>query len=224
MPIVYLLRHAQSSANVSGILAGQDNSVELSKYGFKQAENLVNTIEMIKPTKIFSSPLLRCIQTIDPYIQSRRKIKILTDSDLIEMDYGQWSGRKLSALQKEKNWKKVQKNPAQFTFPKGESFINLHARVRKFQVKLYGEKGPILVVSHGDVIKMFLASVAGLEFNSFQKFVIEPGSISAISIEKSSSKIISTNNLNFSPIKQSSIKDSLGGGNTLSRKFFGAIK
>ena len=179
---------------------------------------------MIKPTKIFSSPLLRCIQTIDPYIQLRRKIKTLIDSDLIEMDYGQWSGRKLSALQKEKNWKKVQKNPAQFTFPKGESFTNLHARVKKFQVKLHGEKGPILVVSHGDVIKMFLASVAGLELNSFQKFVIEPGSISAISIEKSSSKIISTNNLNFAPIKQLSIKDSLGGGNTLSRKFFGAIK
>jgi hypothetical protein len=54
--------------------------------------------------------------------------------------------------------------------------------------------------------------------------VIEPGSISAISIEKSSSKIISTNNLNFFPIKQLSIKDSLGGGNTLRRKFFGAIK
>jgi probable phosphoglycerate mutase len=118
----------------------------------------------------------------------------------------------------------VQKNPAQFTFPKGESFINLHARVRKFQVKLYGEKGPILVVSHGDVIKMLLASVAGLDLNSFQKFVIEPGSISAISIEKSSSKIISTNNLNFSPIKQLSIKESLGGGNSLRRKFFGAIK
>jgi probable phosphoglycerate mutase len=100
----------------------------------------------------------------------------------------------------------------------------LHARVRKFQVKLYGEKGPILVVSHGDVIKMFLASVAGLDLNSFQKFVIEPGSISAISIEKSSSKIISTNNLNFSPIKQLSIKDSLGGGNSLRRKLFGAIK
>jgi len=224
MPIVYLLRHAQSSANVSGTLAGQDNSVELSKYGFNQAENLVNTIAMIKPTKIFSSPLLRCIQTIDPYIQSRRKVKILTDSDLIEMDYGQWSGRKLSALQREKSWKKVQKNPAHFTFPKGESFKNLNARVRKFQEKLYGEKGPILVVSHGDVIKMFLASVAGLDLNSFQKFVIEPGSVSAISIEKNSSKIISTNNLNFSPIKQLSIKDSLGGGNILRRKFFGAIK
>ena len=37
MPIIYLLRHAQSVANTKGILAGQDDSVELSKAGFKQA-------------------------------------------------------------------------------------------------------------------------------------------------------------------------------------------
>jgi len=35
MPIIYLLRHAQSVANTKGILAGQDNSVELSKDGHK---------------------------------------------------------------------------------------------------------------------------------------------------------------------------------------------
>jgi broad specificity phosphatase PhoE len=40
MPIIYLLRHAQSVANTKGILAGQDNSVELSKDGHKQAQLL----------------------------------------------------------------------------------------------------------------------------------------------------------------------------------------
>jgi broad specificity phosphatase PhoE len=34
--IVYLLRHAES-----GILAGQDDSVELSKEGFRQAQSLI---------------------------------------------------------------------------------------------------------------------------------------------------------------------------------------
>ena len=45
MPIVYLLRHAQSEANIKGILAGRDDSVNLSKFGQKQASNLVSQLE-----------------------------------------------------------------------------------------------------------------------------------------------------------------------------------
>ena len=69
MPIIYLLRHAQSVANTKGILAGQDNSVELSKDGHKQAQLLAPYLSTIKMNRVYSSPLTRCIQTISPFMQ-----------------------------------------------------------------------------------------------------------------------------------------------------------
>ena len=52
MPIVYLLRHAQSVANTKGILAGQDDTVALSKLGQKQAQTLVPYLKNIKFEKV----------------------------------------------------------------------------------------------------------------------------------------------------------------------------
>lgn len=69
MPIVYMLRHAQSVANTKGILAGQDNSVQLSKHGHKQAQMLAPYLSKLKINRIYSSPLTRCIQTIQPYMK-----------------------------------------------------------------------------------------------------------------------------------------------------------
>jgi probable phosphoglycerate mutase len=90
MPIIYLLRHAQSVANTKGILAGQDDSVELSKAGFKQAESLVSYLSAIKFSKVYSSPLTRCIQTIAPFMEKNSKIDFQIDNRVIEMNYGKW--------------------------------------------------------------------------------------------------------------------------------------
>ena len=107
MPIIYLLRHAQSVANTKGVLAGQDDSVELSKVGFKQAESLVSHLSAIKFYKVYSSPLTRCIQTIAPFMEKNSKIDFQIDNRVIEMNYGKWSGRKLAVLSKDSKWKNV---------------------------------------------------------------------------------------------------------------------
>ena len=79
MPIIYLLRHAQSVANTKGILAGQDDSVELSKAGFKQAESLISYLSAIKFSKVYSSPLTRCIQTIAPFMEKNSKLDSINE-------------------------------------------------------------------------------------------------------------------------------------------------
>lgn len=221
MPIIYLLRHAQSTANSKGVLAGQDYSVELTKTGFDQAVNLVPKIETIKLVKIYSSPLTRCLQTIDPYMQKYPKTKFEINENLIEMDYGSWSGRKLSALRREPSWKKIQKSPSTYTFPDGESFKSLRKRIEKSFASVANEKGPLLFVTHGDVIKMSLSIIAGVKTDDFQKFVVEPGSLSVINLDVRSSSIISSNT--STPSRSSGIFrfGSLGGGDFLKKgRFF----
>ena len=217
MPIVYLLRHAQSVANTKGILAGQDNSVELSKEGFQQSKELVNYLATLKINQVYCSPLTRCVQTITPFMKANPKIEFQIKSDLIEMNYGEWSGRKLRTLSRDRRWKSVQKKPSSFTFPQGESFKQMRRRVDGLIKDLTLEKGPILLVTHGDIIKMILAASLDLPIDKFQSFVAEPASISAISIGNSGNTIIQSNYKTKSSDLSSFKFNVLGGGNLLGK-------
>jgi broad specificity phosphatase PhoE len=53
--------------------------------------------------------------------------------------------------------------------------------------------GPILIVSHGDIIKMALTITLDLPLNKFQNFVVAPASISVIDYSQKSKSVISTN-------------------------------
>jgi len=216
MPIIYLLRHAQSVANTKGILAGQDDSVELSKEGFKQAKALAPYLSSIKFAKIYSSPLTRCLQTIAPFMQSNQKIDFQISQELIEMDYGVWSGKRLSSLARDKRWKSVQNKPSTFTFPQGESFRSMRKRVDLALIRLSKEKGNVLIVTHGDIIKMSLASALGLPIDRFQRFVAEPASLTVINYEKTGSTVLQTNFKVSAEVARKFKQNQLGGGNSLS--------
>ena len=215
MPIIYLLRHAQSVANTKGILAGQDDSVELSKTGFNQAKSLTSYLSAVKFSKVYSSPLTRCLQTITPFMERNPKIDFQVDNRVIEMNYGKWSGQNLATLSKSSKWKQVQNNPAGFTFPQGESFKSMRKRVDLALDDLKSMKGPILVVTHGDIIKMAITSSLGLPINRFQSFVVEPASLTIINLEKSGATILQSN----FKVSQSVISrfgsNQIGGGNIL---------
>ena len=215
MPIIYLLRHAQSVANTKGILSGQDDSVELSKAGFKQAESIISYLSAIKFSKVYSSPLTRCIQTIAPFMEKNSKIDFQVDNRVIEMNYGKWSGRKLAVLSKDPKWKNVQNNPATFTFPQGESFKSMRKRVDLALADLKTKKGPILVVTHGDIIKMAITSSLGLPINRFQSFVVEPASLTIINLEKSGTTILQSNFKVSQTVISKFNSNLLGGGNIL---------
>jgi broad specificity phosphatase PhoE len=58
------------------------------------------------------------------------------------------------------------------------------AAVREWDAKLVTEHGPHVVwlaCTHGDVVKAVLADALGMHLDGFQRLVVNPGSISAIS-------------------------------------------
>jgi probable phosphoglycerate mutase len=203
-------------ANTKGILAGQDNSVELSKDGHKQAQLLAPYLSTIKMNRVYSSPLTRCIQTISPFMQLNPNLDFEIDESFIEMDYGVWSGKRLSSLARDKRWKSVQNKPSTFTFPQGESFRSMRKRVDLALIRLSKEKGNVLIVTHGDIIKMSLASALGLPIDRFQRFVAEPASLTVINYEKTGSTVLQTNFKVSAEVARKFKQNQLGGGNSLS--------
>ena len=212
MPKIYLLRHAQSEANEQGILAGPDNSVKLSVKGLKQSKNATKHLQKIEFAKIYCSPISRCFETIEPLIKSRPEIDFEYHQDLKEMDYGKWNGKNLDELSKKREWKVIQKSPASFKFPDGESFVQLRKRVQGFLTEVIDQSGSILVVSHGDVIKMFLACTLEQPINTFQRFAVTPASLTIINYDQKVKSVISTNQGLFNTSISERISKFLPGG------------
>jgi len=218
---VILLRHAHSVANEKGILAGRASGVSLSTKGKEQAELLTSRLGNARFKDIRISPLERCLATLEPWLQSQdtsvRK-KILFDPNVSEVDYGDWTGKKLLALSLRKEWRVVQNTPSEMKFPKGEGLLQMQQRAEKAlhqSIKKTGT-GVSLIVSHGDVIKSLIATALDLHLDKFQKIVIDPASISVLDFSKGSFRLLHLNDLttNFEYLSQKkrSGKTLLGGG------------
>ncbi len=69
MGTFYVVRHAKAGSR--GHWTGDDRARPLSQKGFKQAEALVPIFEPYSVAAIFSSPFLRCVQTVDPLARAR---------------------------------------------------------------------------------------------------------------------------------------------------------
>ena len=221
MARLVFLRHAHSSANDAGILSGQLPGVSLSTKGKKQATQLVERIGSSNFDSVRISPLQRCEETITPWLSSKYSKGIKNyqiDDALIEMDYGSWSGRKLSSLSREKLWKEIQNRPSTVQFPQGERMRAMQKRALSSVFASIEEKknGTHLFVSHGDVLKAIVASLLKMKLDDFQSLVIDPASLTVIDFDGEKSRLLAFND-SHSPLApmtsmEKSTKALIGGG------------
>ena len=182
-----LIRHAHSEANAAGILSGRLPNVHLSEKGLAQSEQLAVRLGNFPVSNLRISPMERCFETISPWINSivmpnNPRFEPIIDEELTEVDYGLWSGKKLSFLSKNKLWKTVQESPSRMYFPKGEGIAQMQSRAMTSVHEAVSSKakGSAVIVSHGDVIKSIVASALGMHLDEFQRIVIDPASISIL--------------------------------------------
>ena len=198
MARLIFIRHAHSIANEAGILSGQLPGISLSKKGAKQAEELVERIGAVEFDSVRVSPMQRCEETISPWVKSKYSKgmkRYLVDDALVEVDYGSWSGRKLSSLSREKLWKEIQSRPSTVVFPSGEKMKAMQKRAISSITQAVNEskKGTHLFVSHGDVVKAMVASLLKMKLDDFQTLVIDPASITVIDFDGTKSRLLAFN-------------------------------
>ncbi len=218
MPKIILIRHAHSTANAAGVLSGQKPGVHLSKLGQEQSERLAERLGPISLAQIQISPMERCAETIAPWLAKYGKgVEVFEQSKLIEVNYGKWSGKKLSVLARAKLWRKIQGQPSSVTYPEGESLAAMQVRAMSAVHEFFaGDTETTIMVSHGDVIKAIVASALGMHLDDFQRIVIDPASVSIL---ESSGGVIRVTRLNDSDSTLTAILQStkkrghlLGGG------------
>ena len=195
-----LIRHAHSEANAAGILSGRLPNVHLSEKGLEQSEELAVRLGNFPVSNLRISPMERCFETISPWINSivmpnNPRFEPIIDEELTEVDYGLWSGKKLSILSKNKLWKTVQESPSRMYFPKGEGIAQMQSRAMTsvHQAVSSKAKGAAVIVSHGDVIKSIVASALGMHLDEFQRIVIDPASISVLDFSTTKPRVLLLN-------------------------------
>jgi probable phosphomutase (TIGR03848 family) len=200
MTRIVLLRHAHSSANAKAILAGRAPGVDLSDRGRKEAQDVAKRLKEINFSLIRVSPMERCAQTIEPLLAQLSKSReakaiVEVESDLVEVDYGKWTGRKLAILSRDKAWKVVQNTPSAMYFPGGEGLLDVQARAMRALNSAANTpgRGAKLLVSHGDVIKSIVASVLGTHLDHFQKIVIDPASLTVLDFNGVDYRVLTLN-------------------------------
>ncbi|MGO9926843.1 MAG: histidine phosphatase family protein [Mycobacterium sp.] len=187
---VILLRHGRSTSNTAGILAGRSEGVDLDDKGSEQAAGLIDRIGDLPIRAVVSSPLLRCRRTVEP-LADALCLEPLIDDRLAEVDYGEWTGRKIGDLTSEPLWRVVQAHPSAAVFPGGEGLAQVQARavaaVREHDRRLASEHGGEnggdalwVACTHGDVIKAVVADAYGMHLDGFQRVTADPASVSVI--------------------------------------------
>ncbi|AKH81516.1 phosphoglycerate mutase [Streptomyces sp. CNQ-509] len=187
MPTLLLLRHARSTANVDGVLAGRGPGVGLDERGTAQAAALPARLAALTPAAVVTSPLERCRETLKPLLAARPELPVHVDERLTECDYGEWTGGKLAELADDPLMATVQQHPSAAVFPGGETMRAMQARaveaVRDWNATVLAEHGPealYVMCSHGDVIKSVVADALGMHLDLFQRIAVGPASVTAI--------------------------------------------
>ncbi len=202
MATVLLIRHGQTSANVSGILAGTSPGVPLDDTGVQQITELAKALKGMAPQALITSPMERTVRTADILAQGLSTadlpLQIQHEPGLIECDYGSWTGQPLAELSQHDMWRAVQDHPSSVVFPgdSGEAMSHMQSRavasIRRWNDVL-GPESLYIAVSHGDVIKSIIADALGMHLDHFQRIVIDPGSVSVVRYASLRPFVVATN-------------------------------
>jgi probable phosphoglycerate mutase len=181
MATIFVIRHGLTG-QTGKTLYGQTRGIDLDQRGRSQADALVERFAGVKLTAVYSSPLERCVQTVEPLAAASR-LPVVVRDDLIEMDAGSWTGKSLARLRTTKAWREVHASPSTFRFPGGgEAFADAQARIVAAidAIARKHRRGRVAVATHGDIARIFLAHAQGIPLDAFQRLVIDTASVSVV--------------------------------------------
>ncbi len=197
--MILLVRHGRTPTT-GKVLPGRSSGLHLSDEGRAQAEAAAQRIVALAdsggrpPVAVYASPLERTAETARP-IARRLGLRVRSDRGLLECDFGEWTGSRLAALAKKPEWTQVQRSPSGFRFPRGESFLEMQARMASAISRLVARhRGETIVaVSHADPIKAAVAVAAGTPLDLFQRLVVSPCSVSALAYTDAGPHVLTVN-------------------------------
>lgn len=193
MTTVLLVRHAMCDP-VGRVLAGRAPGVHLNRPGSVQAAALGAALGGLGIAAVYSSPLERAVETAAPLAHAAG-VPVRVSAGLLELDFGQWTGREMAELESDPLWRAFNLHRATTRIPGGETMEEVVARAARAveDIRHAHEGGLVAAVSHGDVIRALLAHYAGMSLDHLHRLEVAPASVSALAAEKWGTRLLSLN-------------------------------
>ncbi len=201
MTTFVLVRHAVT-AHTGLKLSGWMPNLRLTSEGRAQAEAVAERLGSVKLDAIYSSPILRTVETARA-IAARHDLDVTMRKGIGEVEYGTWTDRSLKSLARTKLWTTLQRFPSSARFPEGESLREVQSRALAELERLRAEhpRQTVCLVSHGDVIRLLAAHYLGVHIDLFQRIHIGPASVSVISVGDQGPMVLTLNSSTAPPAR-----------------------
>jgi broad specificity phosphatase PhoE len=199
--VLYLIRHGATEANLARPfrLQGRRHNPPLARLGMRQAEATRDFLAIRPIDHCYCSPLLRAVQTAAivaaPHGLSPQPLDALT-----ECDVGRWEGLDWQTIRTldADGFQRLHANPAEFGYPGGESFRDVHERVTPALDDLLDRHAgeSVLVVAHHIVNRTYLAGLLGLTPDQARQVTLDNCGISLV-VRDGAATLVNTLNAAF---------------------------
>ena len=181
--LVRIARHGESEGNFAGSLQGSRVDTPLSARGRGQAECLAARLAGEAIDAVWASTMIRARETA-AIVAAPLGLGVSLDADLVEFDWGVWSGRPYDgAIEKEvsgvrRRWRAGESD---LSPSGGESPARVAVRADRFlaQLRVSGARGP-LVVAHGRFNRILMTRLLGRELGRMDEIRQRNGSLSVL--------------------------------------------
>ncbi|MDE2486990.1 MAG: histidine phosphatase family protein [Alphaproteobacteria bacterium] len=190
---VFLVRHG-SHDRLGHVLCGRMDGVSLSDGGRKESAALAIRLRGVDLTAVYASPLARTMETATP-IAKAAGLAPRSDEDLLEIDFGEWTGERFDALRDDPAWLVWNTSRSLARPPGGESMIEVQARLKRWldRVRARHPDQRIAAVTHSDVIKALAAHALGFSLDQHGRLEVSPASVSILAAGDWGLKLMSLN-------------------------------
>ncbi|MBQ9760656.1 MAG: histidine phosphatase family protein [Clostridia bacterium] len=164
MTTLIVVRHGQSISNLNGTFTGHMDS-PLTELGLKQAERTAEYLKDRHIDAIYSSDLIRAMQTAEPVARTHG-LTVIPERRLREICGGDWEGRNGAEIGKlyPENYEIWKTDVYRSTPDGGESFVEVAQRVNAFLKEiLQKHRGEcVAIFSHALAVRALACDWFGL--------------------------------------------------------------
>lgn len=182
-PRLYLVRHGETDWNAEGRLLSRTD-LPLNELGRRQAATLAAGLADVAWDRVYASPLLRAVQTAAILVSGNSGAPpVQLDGLLVEMDFGPYEGWSEAELEADTVAAARRRDGA--ALPGVETEASVEARARSFLDGIADLSGATLVVGHGRMLRILIATVvlrlptgaaSAMRMRNCRPAIVEPGS------------------------------------------------